>query len=124
MVTHKFSRSGYSDVEFDLQNFTWVKISDVIEDKVPNVGTRQSPLTISAKKATVTGMIIAGANSAESQAFNLDDMSQFGATVTLQIETDLVRTWNGIIQQLRFNIVAAQTENILFTATFQIDDYT
>jgi hypothetical protein len=124
MVEHKFSRSGYPDVIFELYKQSYTKKNDVITDKVPKVGARQAPLTTTERLMMVTGTLVKdGSKSAEAKAYDLDAMSDFGAMIDLRIETDVVRTWEGIAESLTFDILAGRTENLLFTMKFKVDDY-
>lgn len=124
MPTHKFSRSGYDDIEFDLQIQDYTMLNDIITAKVPTVGTRQEPLTTSETKMTITGVLVLdGSKSSEQKAYELVAMAKFGALINLQIETDIIRTWEGLSEGLNFRVLAARTNELQFVMKFKVDDY-
>ena len=124
MVTHKFSRDGYTDVEFELQIQDNFLFNEILTSRVPQVGARQEPLTTSENTMTITGQLVGDDSlSAEAKAYNLFTMVRFGATVTLQIETDIIRTWEGLSERISFKILAARTNELIFIMLFKVDDY-
>ena len=124
MVTHKFYRAGHNDIEFNLNKETYNLLCDIITNKVPTVGTRQAPLTTSEKIMTISGTFVKdGGTTAEQKAYGLVAMADFGAMINVQIETDIIRSWEGISQSYLFDILRAHTENINFTMKFKVDDY-
>lgn len=124
MVEHKFYRSGYDDVIFNLTKQSFNRLNEVITYKVPKVGTKQAPLTTSEIIMTITGVLVADdSKSAEIKAYEISTMTAFGAMINLQIETDIVRTWEGISPSFLFDIFEARTQDIKFTMKFKVDDY-
>ena len=124
MVEHKFYRTGYDDVIFNLTKQTYNRLNEVITYKVPKVGTKQAPLTTSEIIMTITGVLVADdSKSAEIKAYEISTMIAFGAMINLQIETDIVRTWEGISPSFLFDIFEARTQDIKFTMKFKVDDY-